>query len=1030
MKLFEGLLRPVRRHAGRLLVLATVLAAAIGTAPAAHASGVTLSAAAAAQIDALITEKESRTPAQRKIDSQLLYASRMARGMAVADGVPTLDTGIEVDADGLAAIEIRAKPTTRLSLLIKALGGQVVRSFDFADAIEANFPIARIEELAADEDVRFVMPPAEGMTTRAGPTTSTTPGTLGLTPRMQRFKTTLEKALAEYSEKSAPYPFSGTANSEGDAAHGAATARNAYGLNGSGIRIGVLSDSVNYLGGQPADVASGNLPGVGNPAGFTTPVMLAGSGDGGTGSGDEGRAMLQIVHDLAPGAQLYFATAFNSATDFANNIRALRGIAASAPPNGNVTPGCDIIIDDVFYYTESGLHDGQPATSNQNIGLVSQAVNDVVADGALYFSSAGNSGSVTQGTGGAWEGDFVPGTLPSVAALGSGDALIWSGSDVGNSITSNGNTITMHWSDPVGASSNDYDLFRLNAAMTSVAASSTNVQTGTQDPYERVTSATNGKLVVVRRNGAALRFISLSSNRGKLQYATPGQTRGHSSVPAAFGVAATPAAATAGAPTPNGPYPGVFVATNQVEYFSSDGPRRSFFNADGSAITPGNFLAGSNGGTVRQKPDFTAADGVVTTLPSSSGLNPFYGTSAAAPHAGAIAALLKQAAPTATPAQIRNYLTSTALDIMAPGTDRDSGAGILQAMQALQAAGATPQAYLSLGSSLVATGNGRIDPNECNTLTITLRNDGAAAATGLNLTLATSTPNVSVTQSSATIGSIAPGASDSASFQVSTAPEAVDGSTIAFTLTISYTGGASPRVVTFTLPLGADVNNYVFSATPTGAAIPAGGVLVPGSADDDKVVTTTTPFAFSVYGTAIAAGQTISLSTNGNIQFVSSGGSTAYDNTALPGTVLPNAPAVFPYWDDLVLTNTGGGIYVNTVGTAPNRQFIVEWRGHRYQDGATTNVNNFAVIFNEGSNQFRFVYVASGTGANANGASATVGVQAGNTTSSRRTQYSFNGTGITSGLQLDAGFPTPTPGSGACVVSDVIFQDGFDLVIP
>ena len=67
--------------------------------------------------------------------------------------------------------------------------------------------------------------------------------------------------------------------------------------------------------------------------------------------------------------------------------------------------------------------------------------------------------------------------------------------------------------------------------------------------------------------------------------------------------------------------------------------------------------------------------------------SPFYGTSAAAPHAAAIAALLKQARPAATPAQIRTWLTSSALDIEAAGVDRDSGAGIVMPVAALVAAG-------------------------------------------------------------------------------------------------------------------------------------------------------------------------------------------------------------------------------------------------------------------------------------------------------------------------------------------------------
>ena len=89
--------------------------------------------------------------------------------------------------------------------------------------------------------------------------------------------------------------------------------------------------------------------------------------------------MLEIIHDIAPNAELGFATAFDSDASFADNIRALRFEA-----------GCDIIVDDVLYFNESPFQDG----------LIAQAVNAVTADGALYFSSAGNEGNVADGTSG------------------------------------------------------------------------------------------------------------------------------------------------------------------------------------------------------------------------------------------------------------------------------------------------------------------------------------------------------------------------------------------------------------------------------------------------------------------------------------------------------------------------------------------------------------------------------------------------------------------------------------------------------
>src|SRR5262249_41239491 len=126
---------------------------------------------------------------------------------------------------------------------------------------------------------------------------------------------------------------------------------------------------------------------------------------------------------------------------------------------------------------------------------------------------------------------------------------------------------------------------------------------------------------------------------------------------------------------------------NPVEVFSSDGPRKIFYNPNGTAITPGNFLFGTNGGTTLQKPDVTAADGVSCKTPN---FLPFFGTSAAAPHAAGVAALVKAARPTLTGAQIRQVMISTALDNMAVGADRDGGAGVLDAQAAVQAALALP----------------------------------------------------------------------------------------------------------------------------------------------------------------------------------------------------------------------------------------------------------------------------------------------------------------------------------------------------
>src|SRR5262249_16441957 len=143
-------------------------------------------------------------------------------------------------------------------------------------------------------------------------------------------------------------PLIGQVTSQGDRTHRGDDARTSFGVTGAGVKIGVLSDSFNNLPGNPAaaDVRSGDLPGPGNPDGYTTPVTVLQDSFESVDE-DEGRAMLQIIHDVAPGAQLFFATALLTPANFAQNIRNLRNA------------GCDIIVDDVMYPTESPFQEGQ-----------------------------------------------------------------------------------------------------------------------------------------------------------------------------------------------------------------------------------------------------------------------------------------------------------------------------------------------------------------------------------------------------------------------------------------------------------------------------------------------------------------------------------------------------------------------------------------------------------------------------------------------------------------------------------------------
>ncbi len=618
-----------------------------------------LSPDALAQWQSLLDEKASRTATQRKISSRLLYSSRINRGLPITDKLQSLRSAIEAEPDGRVMVDIRAWTSggadieDDLRRALESRGAEILTAVE--GSIRARIRLDLVEEIAALPEIMSVREAAQFIVW------STHQIYPGFNSRADRVRSNLSAVVAkalmtkaqDAAHSSQSLALTATNRSEGDTAHRAMEARDFFGYDGTGIRIGVISDGVDSLASLQS---TGDLP--------PTVNILPGQG----GAGHEGSAMLEIVHDLAPGAQLYFATASGGIANFAKNIRDLRAA------------GCDIIVDDVAYLAETALQDGQAASvvSPLNGGMPLQAVKDVTADDALYFSSAGNAGNKNDGTSSTWEGDYK--------AIAADNKLHDWGGGVGdptNRVTTANAVTVLQWSDPLGVSNNDYDIVVFNSALTAIVDFSVDVQDGNDDPIEAV-AAFPGERIVVNRFLGDPRFLSMRLfGGGRLNFNTQGAAFGHNSAANALAVAAVPAL---GAHGPGG----IFNGTETAETFCSDGGRRFLFNADGSQITPGNVSA--TGGTLRQKPDIAAADGVMCAAP---GFNPFLGTSAAAPHAAAIAALLSSAnrgssLQTISAGQVKSAMLSSALDIEIPGADRDTGVGIVMAMQAMQSVGAIP----------------------------------------------------------------------------------------------------------------------------------------------------------------------------------------------------------------------------------------------------------------------------------------------------------------------------------------------------
>ncbi len=549
-------------------------------------------------------------------------ANMLSSGAALREAFPNLSVQ---DNGGPATVLVRitAENVAALRPLLEARGFQTVSAKGGLHFIEGELPVSQLA------------PGKDGITALAAR------GLLGVTAVWQPI-THIGRVQNQADYLLESYRVRGTTG----------------GFNGQGQRIGVMSDSYNSLGGAAAGVASGDLP---------ANVQVLQDLPAGRGS-DEGRAMIELIRDIAPGAGIAFSSVFRGEADFADQMLRL-----ADPTLGN----CKILVDDVGYFAAPMFQDG----------VVAQAVNEASNRlGITYFGSAGNAADASS--------EYVS----PVFRARTGPAGTPSELDFGASFTAGGASdtrqrfsipkagtlvLSLQWSDPFYTTRGvrtDLDMYLVKARAggavqrgDTVAVSDDN-NLASQTPAEIFGYVNNNDtdtefdLVVTRRAGTAnparVKYISYGDNITPVNYFTRSSTlTGHHAAERCMAVAAAP-------------------SYNRLapEGFTAKGRPTILFTADG------NPLAAPD---VREKPEFTAVDGVSTTffaggaVPDPNDGFLFFGTSAAAPNAAAVAALLLQAQPTFTPTQVRTRLQTTALDLGPAGFDDRTGAGLINAYRAI-----------------------------------------------------------------------------------------------------------------------------------------------------------------------------------------------------------------------------------------------------------------------------------------------------------------------------------------------------------
>jgi hypothetical protein len=499
-------------------------------------------------------------------------------------------------------------------------------------------------------------------------------------------------------------------------------ARAAFGTRGVGETIAVISnsfDSATVQNEQPIpthaleDERTNDLPGPESTcSGQKDPVNVIAEDPAGQEPAaytDEGRAMLQVVHDLAPHAKLAFATGAPTELSYAQNIEKL---AAPVSAGG---AGANVIVDDLSYQTEPFFQDGPVAV----------AIKRVTEKGVMYFSAAANE-NLFNSAGeeiSSWEAPkFRSSTTCNAKVVEALDGALGAegpyepecmdfdpsgavDTEFGVSVAPGRPAIIdLQWAEPRFGVKSDFFAFFVGevGGEEKVLEGAGDNELG-PEPTLILDSGVNEtstpqeiKLVIARCAGACnpaanktadprLKFQFMEDGYGVLGTTYPkGKVEGTGDVvgPTIYGHDGAAVVNTIAAVN----WAESNVAPKAPETYSSRGPVTHYFGPVESS-TPAAKLATPE---VLSKPDITATDCASTTffdhLVAGVGYE-FCGSSEAAEHAATIAALMQQSNPFATPAQIVSAMKSTATKFTVVKSPFAVGAGMVNAFGAMDAVG-------------------------------------------------------------------------------------------------------------------------------------------------------------------------------------------------------------------------------------------------------------------------------------------------------------------------------------------------------